>query len=176
RCSCPSLASRRCRAYWKPGETEARPPLRTWRWPRSCAREESPPAHAPSARSDSLPRMSEREADALVVFGITGDLARKQTFRSLYRLDRRGLLPCPVIGVASTESSDDQLRERARQSIKETGEQLDDEVWHRFAARLEYVQGDFDDAQTYTRLGEALRDRRDPVFYLEIPPSLFGMV
>jgi glucose-6-phosphate 1-dehydrogenase len=120
--------------------------------------------------------MSQRAADAMVVFGVTGDLARKQTFRSLYRLDRRGLLPCPVIGVASTELSDDQLREHARRSIEESGEQLDDEVWQGFAARLKYVQGNFDDPGTYARLAEALRDRRDPVFYLEIPPSLFGTV
>jgi glucose-6-phosphate 1-dehydrogenase len=120
--------------------------------------------------------MSQRDADALVVFGITGDLARKQTFRALYRLGRRGLLTCPVIGVASSDFSDDQLRERARQSIEEAGEKLDDDVWTRFAGRLHYVKGDFDDERTYSRLADILRDRANPVFYLEIPPSLFGAV
>ncbi|HEY2770353.1 MAG TPA: glucose-6-phosphate dehydrogenase [Solirubrobacteraceae bacterium] len=120
--------------------------------------------------------MSERTADALVVFGISGDLARKMTFRSLYRLQRRDLLPCPVIGVASSDFSDDDLRKRARDSIKETGEDLDDDVFKAFAAQLHYLQGDFGDEQTYTRLAEVLNDKRDPVFYLEIPPSLFGRV
>jgi glucose-6-phosphate 1-dehydrogenase len=120
--------------------------------------------------------VSERTADALVVFGISGDLARKMTFRSLYRLQRRDLLPCPVIGVASSDFSDDDLRKRARDSIKETGEDLDDDVFKAFAAQLHYLQGDFGDEQTYTRLAEVLNDKRDPVFYLEIPPSLFGRV
>ena len=61
--------------------------------------------------------MSEREADALVIFGITGDLARKQTFRSLYRLERRGLLDVPVLGVARQNLTDDDLRGRARDAI-----------------------------------------------------------
>jgi glucose-6-phosphate 1-dehydrogenase len=120
--------------------------------------------------------VSEREADALVVFGITGDLAKKMTFRSLYRLEHRELLPCPVIGVASSDFSDDELRKRAREAIEETGEDIDEDVWERFAGRLSYVQGDFDDEGTYSRLADALKDARYPAFYLEIPPSLFGRV
>ena len=84
-----------------------------------------------------------RPGDALVVFGITGDLARKMTFRSLYRLERRGLLKVPVIGVAVEDWSDEQLRERARESIKATGEPFDETVFARFAKRLSYVSGDF---------------------------------
>jgi glucose-6-phosphate 1-dehydrogenase len=120
--------------------------------------------------------MAEREADALVVFGITGDLARKMTFRSLYRLEQRGLLGRPVIGVAVDDMTDDQLRRRARESIEQTGEQLDEEVFDRFARELSYVRGDFGEDQTYARLGEALRDVHNPTFYLEIPPSLFATV
>jgi glucose-6-phosphate 1-dehydrogenase len=120
--------------------------------------------------------MSTREADALVVFGITGDLARKMTFRSLYRLDRRGLLNCPVIGVAVDEISLDQLRDRARESIEATGEQLDDHVFQRFAGRLRYLRGDFGDSGTYKRLASELSEFENPAFYLEIPPSLFGTV
>ena len=71
--------------------------------------------------------MSEREADALVIFGITGDLARKQTFRSLYRLERRGLLDVPVLGVARQNLTDDDLRGRARDAIEQSGEDLDNE-------------------------------------------------
>jgi glucose-6-phosphate 1-dehydrogenase len=120
--------------------------------------------------------MSERQADALVVFGITGDLARKQTFRSLYRLERRGLLDVPVIGVAVDDLSAEQLRDRARESIAQTGEQIDDQVLARFLKRLSYVRGDFGDDQTYERVMDALGDLEQPTFYLEIPPSLFATV
>ncbi|HUO70367.1 MAG TPA: glucose-6-phosphate dehydrogenase [Solirubrobacteraceae bacterium] len=113
-------------------------------------------------------------ADALVVFGITGDLAKVMTFRSLYRLEARGLLRCPVIGVAGNDWSIDQLRERARTSIKDTGEQLDEDVFARFANRLSYVQGDFTAAETFKRVGDALGGAQKPVFYLEIPPFLFA--
>jgi len=118
----------------------------------------------------------ERPADALVVFGITGDLARKMTFRSLYRLERRGLLRCPVIGVAAADWSVHRLREHARDAISADGEQLDEGAFDRFAKRLAYVSGDFADDQTYRRVAQALGDAEHPTFYLEIPPSLFGMV
>ncbi len=116
------------------------------------------------------------DADALVVFGITGDLAKKMTFRSLYRLERRDMLPCPVIGVAVDDWTVDQLRDHARKSIEATGESLDPKVFDRFASRLRYVSGDFADPQTYERVAEALSDHRNPAFYLEIPPSLFATV
>jgi glucose-6-phosphate 1-dehydrogenase len=120
--------------------------------------------------------VSNREADALVVFGITGDLARKMTFRSLYRLERRGLLNCSVIGVAADDWDVDQLRRRARESVEASGDSIDERVWRRFCERLAYVSGEFDDERTYSRLREALGGARDPTFYLEIPPSLFGLV
>src|SRR4051794_18568332 len=115
-------------------------------------------------------------ADVLVVFGITGDLARVMTFLSLYRLELRGLLTCPVVGVAVDDWSRDQLVERARSSIVATGQSLDDEVFARFVDRLSYVQGDFSDAETYQRVAAAVGGARQPVFYLEIPPFLFGTV
>ena len=117
-----------------------------------------------------------RPADAFVVFGITGDLARVMTLHSLYRLERRGLLDCPIVGVAGDDWSVDELREHARKSIAECGETIDDEVFDRFAARLSYLPGDFGDEATYKQVAEAIKDARSPVFYLEIPPSLFGMV
>jgi len=120
--------------------------------------------------------MSEREADALVIFGITGDLARKQTFRSLYRLERRGLLDLPVIGVARQDLTDDDLRGRAREAIEQTGEDIDDTVFKRFAEKLTYVNGDFDGDDLYSSVATALGDHHNPVFYLEIPPSLFATV
>jgi glucose-6-phosphate 1-dehydrogenase len=115
-------------------------------------------------------------ADALVIFGITGDLAKVMTFRSLYRLERRGLLDCPIVGVAVDDWTVERLREHARESIEACGEQLDAEVFARFAARLSYLSGDFTDAATYKKVAEALAGKQSPVFYLEIPPSLFGPV
>jgi glucose-6-phosphate 1-dehydrogenase len=115
-------------------------------------------------------------ADVLVVFGITGDLAKVMTFRSLYRLESRGLLDCPVVGVAVSDWTDENLREHAREAIVAGGQQLDEEVFDRFAGRLSYVAGDFADAATYERVAGAIRGARNPVFYLEIPPFLFGTV
>ena len=115
-------------------------------------------------------------ADVFVIFGITGDLAKVMTFRSLYRLERRGLLDCPIVGVAVDDWAVDQLVQRARESIQGTGEPLDPDVFDRLAQRLSYVQGDFGDAATYTRVGHAIKGADRPVFYLEIPPFLFGRV
>jgi glucose-6-phosphate 1-dehydrogenase len=117
-----------------------------------------------------------RPADALVIFGITGDLARVMTYRSLYRLEARGLLDCPIVGVAYDDWSLEQLVERARESIVATGEKIDEDVFARLAKRLSYVHGDFTDAGTYAQVAKAVGDTELPVFYLEIPPSLFGTV
>jgi glucose-6-phosphate 1-dehydrogenase len=115
-------------------------------------------------------------ADVFVVFGITGDLARVMTFHSLYRLERRGLLSCPIVGVAANDWTGQELRQHARDAIEATGEPIDDEVFDRFAARLSYLSGDFADPGTYERVAKAVGAASRPVFYLEIPPSLFGMV
>ena len=109
-----------------------------------------------------------------MVFGITGDLAKVMTFRSLYRLEVRGLLSCPIVGVAVDDWTVDELVERARSSILATGEPLEEDVFVRLAARLSYVSGDFGDAATYDRVGAAIGEAKQPVFYLEIPPFLFG--
>jgi len=115
-------------------------------------------------------------ADRLVIFGITGDLAKVMTFHSLYRLEERGLLDCPILGVAVDDWSVDQLVERARESIVGTGEDLDEEVFKRLASRFSYVAGDFGDDATYGRVAKAIEGATLPVFYLEIPPFLFGRV
>jgi glucose-6-phosphate 1-dehydrogenase len=120
--------------------------------------------------------MSDATADVLVVFGITGDLAKVMTFRSLYRLEKRGLLDCPIVGVAVDDWTVDQLQQRARESIVGTGEQLDEDVFKRLAARFSYVSGDFGDDATYARVAKAIEGKSSPVFYLEIPPFLFGRV
>jgi glucose-6-phosphate 1-dehydrogenase len=115
-------------------------------------------------------------ADVLVIFGITGDLARKMTFRSLYRLERRKLLDCPIVGVALDDWSVAALRDHAREAIESGGETLDEDVFARFAKRLSMVSGDFADAKTYEQVAKAIEGKHTPVFYLEIPPSLFGRV
>jgi glucose-6-phosphate 1-dehydrogenase len=122
------------------------------------------------------PVSAQPSADVLVIFGISGDLARVMTFHSLYRLEARGLLDCPILGVAADDWTIDHLREHARESIEATGEQVDPTVFDRFAARLSYLSGDFADAATYERVGAALESFERPVFYLEIPPFLFGAV
>jgi glucose-6-phosphate 1-dehydrogenase len=111
-----------------------------------------------------------------VVFGITGDLAKVMTFRSLYRLEARGLLDCPIVGVAGNDWTVDTLRAHAKEWIADAGETVDDKVFDRLANRLSYLEGDFTDAATYEHLAEALDGARSPVFYLEIPPFLFGTV
>jgi len=115
-------------------------------------------------------------ADVLVIFGITGDLAKKMTFRSLYRLERRRMLQCPIVGVARDEWSAATLRDHARSAIENSGEMIDEDVFQRFAERLSMISGDYGDPKTYDRVARAIEGRHNPVFYLEIPPSLFGRV
>ena len=114
--------------------------------------------------------------DVFVIFGITGDLAKVMTFRSLYRLEQRRMIDCPIVGVAVDDWSVEQLVERARTSIVGTGEDLDEAVFARLAARFAYVAGDFGDPATYDRVAAAIKGAQRPVFYLEIPPFLFGRV
>jgi glucose-6-phosphate 1-dehydrogenase len=119
---------------------------------------------------------SAQPADVFVAFGISGDLAKVMTLRSLYRLERRGLLDCPIVGVAVDDWTADDLRQRAREAIVDGGDELDEEVFARFADRLSYISGDFGDNDTYELLKRHLGDAQAPVFYLEIPPFLFGTV
>jgi glucose-6-phosphate 1-dehydrogenase len=128
-------------------------------------------AEPPSRRDDR-----QQAGDVLVIFGITGDLARVMTFRSLYRLEQRGLLDCPIVGVAVDDWTREHLVERARTSIVGTGQHLDERVFDRLAQRLSYVQGDFTAEGTYDKVGAAIDGAKCPVFYLEIPPFLFGQV
>ena len=115
-------------------------------------------------------------ADVLVIFGITGDLAKKMTFRALYRLERRHQLSHPIVGVARDEWSAATLRDHARRSIEDSGQRVDEAVFERLAERFSIVTGDYTDPKTYDRLAQAIEGRHTPVFYLEIPPSLFGRV
>jgi glucose-6-phosphate 1-dehydrogenase len=121
-------------------------------------------------------RNSQRVADAFVIFGITGDLAKVMTFHSLYRLEKRGLLDCPIVGVAVSDWSDDDLRSHAREAILNCAGEIDVAVFDRLAARMSYVNGDFGEPETYERVARAIGQVEAPVFYLEIPPFLFGRV
>jgi glucose-6-phosphate 1-dehydrogenase len=113
-------------------------------------------------------------ADALVVFGITGDLARKMTLPALYRLARRKELYCRVIGVGRTSWTDEQLREHARRAIGDAGLEIDDVAIEDLLGRLSYVSGDTRDQVTLERLSAELEPARTIVHYLALPPSMFA--
>ncbi|MBV9948307.1 MAG: glucose-6-phosphate dehydrogenase, partial [Myxococcales bacterium] len=114
-------------------------------------------------------------SDALVFFGATGDLAYKKIFPALQSMTRRGVLDFPVIGVAKSGWNRDQFLERAKQSVTEHGG-LDAEAFPRLASRLQYVDGDYNDAETFRQLKSVLGPAQRPAHYLAIPPSLFAPV
>jgi glucose-6-phosphate 1-dehydrogenase len=116
------------------------------------------------------------KADKLVIFGITGNLARKMTFQSLYRMERRGEIDCQIIGVAIDDWSDDDLRNHAKQAIEAEIDDVDAKVLDRLLNRLSYIAGDYSKPDTYKRVAKAVEGSKQIVFYLEIPPSLFAMV
>jgi glucose-6-phosphate 1-dehydrogenase len=117
-------------------------------------------------------------ADALVLFGATGDLAKKKLFPALYHLAEEGRLGVPVIGVAKTDWDDEGLRRYARAAIEAHVQPIDEAAWGRLASRLTLVAGDYSDPATFSRLAAALTalGSRHPVHYLAIPPVLFETV
>lgn len=117
--------------------------------------------------------MSDSRSDALVLFGASGDLARKMTFVSLYRLATRGLLDMPIVGVAFSDWTDETFRSNARADIEAAGQTVDDAVWSAMAARMTFVQGDYTKPETYSAVKKALGGAARPLYYLEIPPGLF---
>src|ERR1700739_534422 len=128
---------------------------------------------------DSLAETSELEAiqsDAFVFFGATGDLAYKKIFPSLYNLVRRGTLTIPVIGIANSGWSLDQFQERARSSVLAQASGLDDTIFTKFIRQLNYIDGDYRDPATFSKLRQLLGSARSPAHYLAIPPSLFSVV
>ena len=119
--------------------------------------------------------MNTPRADALVFFGATGDLAYKKIFPALQAMARRGRLDVPVVGVAKSGWTREQLVERARASVCEhgTGE---DEAFAQLVSRLRYVDGDYADANTFTLLRGELNASSRPAHYLAIPPNMFPTV
>ncbi len=115
-------------------------------------------------------------ADALILFGITGDLAAKKLFTSMYNLCCRKLLPSTIVGVSSRPWSLETLRDHMRTSLEAAGTDIDEEVFSRLAGSLQYIAGDYRDPETFTRLKAAVGDTKLPVSYLAIPPSLFDNV
>lgn len=118
-----------------------------------------------------------RRSDAVVLFGATGDLARKKLFPALYHLSVRGSLGVPVIGVARSAWDDDQLREYAEQSVRDSIEGPPDQAGLTgLLEQLSYLSGDYGDPATHQRLADRLSDSAIPVIYLAIPPSVFPPV
>ena len=115
-------------------------------------------------------------ADALVVFGITGDLARRSTLPALYSLSQQGLLTCPVIGVGRRPVSDDELRQHATEAIRSAEDDVEDTALAEFLGRLQYVGGNAEESSMYERLRDVLADATLPVFYLATPPSMFDEI
>lgn len=115
-------------------------------------------------------------ADALVIFGVTGDLAHKMIFPALYTMAKRGTLNVPVIGVASSQLSQAELRKRATDSIKQAGKVDDSKALEHLLSLLSYVGGNYNDPATFTALQQALGVARCPAHYLAIPPALFETV
>ena len=114
-------------------------------------------------------------SDALVFFGATGDLAYKQIFPALQRLAKRGRLKGPVVGVAKAGWTLDDLKNRCRDSVEQHGG-LDPEGFPILMNCLRYVDGDYNDAATFTQVRQEMGEATHPLHYLAIPPSLFVRV
>src|SRR5215831_11175216 len=119
--------------------------------------------------------MTNFQSDALVFFGATGDLAYKKIFPSLQAMVKRGHLNVPVVGVAKAGWNLDQFRARAHDSLEKHGG-VDPAAFEKLMGLLGYVDGDYQDPETFIALRKALKDARRPAHYLAIPPALFETV
>ena len=120
--------------------------------------------------------MATTQSDALVIFGVTGDLAHKMIFPALYAMVKRGTLKVPVIGVAFPKWSIARLHKRATDSIERSDGVDDKRALQRLLSLLQYVSGDYKDSNTFAAIKETLGNAKRPVHYLAIPPSLFETV
>jgi glucose-6-phosphate 1-dehydrogenase len=119
--------------------------------------------------------MPTAKSDAFVFFGATGDLAYKQIFPALQALIKDGKLDMPVIGIARSGWDVDKLRKRAEDSLKEHGG-VDKSAFAKLSKQMQYIDGDYNDAQTYGKLRAALGNAGHPLHYLGIPPSILVRV
>lgn len=117
--------------------------------------------------------MIDSRTDVLVLFGATGDLAFKKIFPALQAMIKRGHLTVPVIGVAKGNRTIEQLRGRVRESLAQFGGGVDEAAFAKLVQLLQYIDGDYQDAGTFTRLRKKLGGARHPLYYLAIPPSVF---
>lgn len=120
--------------------------------------------------------MAVEHSDALVIFGVTGDLAFKKILPALYQMVKRGTLKTPVIGVARDSWTTEQLCKKVHDSIKASDDAPDEQAVEQLSKRLSFVPGNYNDPATFTRLKQALGGATSPIFYLAIPPSLFKTV
>jgi glucose-6-phosphate 1-dehydrogenase len=111
-------------------------------------------------------------SDALVIFGVTGDLAYKKIFPALQSLAARGELNVPIVGVGRLPMERDQLLERVRKSVSARGA-VNEAAFTRLTSLLQYVSGDYNQLELFTRIRQALGNAKRPLFYLAIPPSAF---
>lgn len=116
-------------------------------------------------------------SDALIVFGVTGDLARRQLFPALHELARSARLGIPVIGVARSDWTNDELKRFAREAVEEFGPHgVDEAGLEELTRNLTYVRGEYGEPETYRKLRKELEDKHAPVAYLAVPPSIFEQV
>jgi glucose-6-phosphate 1-dehydrogenase len=115
-------------------------------------------------------------SDALVFFGATGDLAYKKIFPALQNLIQHVHLDVPIVGVAKAGWTVEQLRERARDSLEKHGGGVDEAAFSKLVKLLKYVDGDYQDEETFSNLRQALGSAERPLHYLAIPPSVFALV
>ncbi|SOD40664.1 glucose-6-phosphate dehydrogenase [Nitrosovibrio sp. Nv4] len=115
-------------------------------------------------------------SDALVLFGVTGDLAYKKIFPALYAMVKKEALNVPLVGVASTPWSIEQLRDRVTQAVSKSGKVDDENALSHLLSLFRYVRGDYNNLDTFKALKEVLEDAQRPAYYLAIPPFLFGNV
>ena len=120
--------------------------------------------------------MPSTHSDALVVYGVTGDLAHKMIFPALYAMVKRGTLDVPIIGVAFPKWSLERIHRRVAQSIKHSGGIDNKPAFQRLLSLIKYVSGDYSDSNTFMAIKQALGRARRPAHYLAIPPSLFATV
>ncbi len=120
--------------------------------------------------------MAASRSDALVVFGVTGDLAHKMIFPALYAMVKRGELKVPIIGVALPKWSLERLHRRVTDSIRRSGGIDNRRAVHQLLSLFKYVSGDYRDPSTFAAIKSALGNARRPAHYLAIPPSLFETV